>query len=115
MAMGHPEPEDVPRSLPAPSGLRAARFQVAGEEVVVLSFAVAPLVLPEVLSRAEREVALEMIAGQTNRQIAAGRGTSVRTVANQVNAILRKTGASSRAELIAGSRRSVPQNDARSR
>jgi DNA-binding CsgD family transcriptional regulator len=105
MAMRRPESDDAPLSLPAPSGLRAARFQVAGEEVVVLSFAVAPRVLPESLSRAEREVALEMIAGQTNRQIAAARGTSVRTVANQVNAILRKTGASSRAELIAGTRR----------
>jgi DNA-binding NarL/FixJ family response regulator len=59
------------------------------------------LELPETLSSAERSVAQELVRGKNNGQIAAARGTSVRTVANQVHAILRKTGAGSRAEIVA--------------
>jgi DNA-binding CsgD family transcriptional regulator len=53
------------------------------------------------LSAAERQVLVLLIAGSTNRDIAMRRGTSARTVANQVQAIFRKYGARSRSELIA--------------
>jgi DNA-binding CsgD family transcriptional regulator len=52
------------------------------------------------LSPAEREVFEGISAGKSNEQIALGRGTTVRTVANQVASILRKTGAPSRYALM---------------
>jgi DNA-binding NarL/FixJ family response regulator len=48
------------------------------------------------LSAAEREVAALLVEGLTNDQIAARRGVAVRTVANQVASLLRKTGAEGR-------------------
>ena len=55
--------------------------------------------VPEGLSRAEREVAFLAGMGCTNREIGRRRGTSERTVANQIASILRKTGVGSRFEL----------------
>jgi DNA-binding NarL/FixJ family response regulator len=55
----------------------------------------------DVLSRAERQVALDAASGLSNRAIAARRGTSIRTIANQLASIYRKLGVSSRAELTA--------------
>jgi DNA-binding CsgD family transcriptional regulator len=95
-------------ALRAPAGLRASRLRVGTDEIIVLSVPVATQSLPASLSAAEREVAQEILAGRSNAQIAEARGTSVRTVANQVNAILRKSGADSRAELMAGIRRPAP-------
>jgi len=51
------------------------------------------------LSVAEREVLALLLAGKSNRQIARARRRSERTVANQVAAILRKTGCPSRRAL----------------
>lgn len=51
------------------------------------------------LSPAETEVALLALSGHTNSQIAEKRGTSSRTVANQMASLLRKLGLSSRREL----------------
>jgi DNA-binding NarL/FixJ family response regulator len=53
------------------------------------------------LSPAELEVALFVVEGFSNREIALRRGVSVRTVANQVAAILRKCQVRSRVELMA--------------
>jgi DNA-binding CsgD family transcriptional regulator len=53
------------------------------------------------LSVAEGDVATLVAAGLTNAAIADRRGTSVRTVANQMASIFRKTGAGSRKELAA--------------
>jgi DNA-binding CsgD family transcriptional regulator len=100
-----PDPRDQPADdaiASAPPGLRVSRFRVGDEEIAVLTVPVAPQPLPASLSPAEREVACEMLRGRSNAQIAAARGTSARTVANQVNAILRKCGADSRADLMAG-------------
>ena len=78
-------------------GARLFRMQFAGEELLVLSV---PLAAPKcsTLTKAERRVARELVRGRSNAQIAAAHGTSVRTVANQVAAILRRTGAGSRSE-----------------
>jgi DNA-binding NarL/FixJ family response regulator len=54
------------------------------------------------LSPAEVEVLHAVRAGFSNGQIAQLRGRSDRTVANQVAAILRKTGASGRRALVVG-------------
>ncbi|MEZ4372298.1 MAG: LuxR C-terminal-related transcriptional regulator [Polyangiaceae bacterium] len=53
------------------------------------------------LTLAERQITSDMAQGLTNREIAARRGRSLRTVANQVASIFSKTGVASRAELFA--------------
>jgi len=57
--------------------------------------------LPSILSESEQAVAYALLAGQSNTEIAQGRGTSTKTVANQVHALYRKLGAGSREELVA--------------
>ena len=57
--------------------------------------------LPATLTRSEREVVTEMIEGASNAEIAKSRGTSMRTVANQLKSAYRKLGVFSRAELVA--------------
>lgn len=52
------------------------------------------------LSEAERFVLQLVVAGKSNAEIAEARGTSARTVANQVASLLRKLGARSRYDLI---------------
>lgn len=61
----------------------------------------ATLVLPDVLTQAEREVAESVVRGHTNAEIARARGTSVRTVANQMRTLFEKLGVGSRGELRA--------------
>lgn len=56
--------------------------------------------IPSDLSTAERDVLVRLVRGDSNAVIARARKTAVRTVANQVASLLRKTGASSRYELI---------------
>jgi DNA-binding CsgD family transcriptional regulator len=79
---------------------RVSTFTFRGEAFVVASY---PLRVDGAfpLTAAERDVANLVLEGRSNAQIAQARGTSVRTVANQVAAILRKVGAGSRFELIA--------------
>jgi DNA-binding CsgD family transcriptional regulator len=84
-----------------PSGLRAARFTLGDDPFVVLSFPLQVPDLPQSLTTAEREIALALLEGRTNAEIAASRGTSHRTVANQVSAILFKAGVPSRSQLVA--------------
>jgi DNA-binding CsgD family transcriptional regulator len=55
----------------------------------------------EQLTGAELAVATALVEGASNQQIAIARGSSVRTVANQVASIFRKLGVRSRGELAA--------------
>ncbi len=55
----------------------------------------------EVLSESEQAIAKAMIDGLSNRAIATQRGTSVKTVANQIRTIFTKLGVASRFELTA--------------
>jgi DNA-binding NarL/FixJ family response regulator len=64
------------------------------------------------LTAAEREVVSALLAGLANREIAAQRRCSVRTVANQVASVFRKTGVRSRAELAALLMREGPPGQA---
>jgi len=79
-----------------PSGLRAMRVR---RDMAVFVFDIGPEVVR--LSDAERAVALLVVDGHTNAEIGALRGTSARTVANQVARILEKLDLGSRAELVA--------------
>lgn len=91
--------------LQPPDGISATRFRVDGEEVAVLSFPLPDYDLPESLTDAERQVVALLLDGRTNAAIAEERGTSVRTVANQIASIFRKAGVASRSELVTRLRR----------
>lgn len=83
-------------------GPRIAVGEIAGRRAFVLSFPVAPRSGSlTALPAGQREVATLVLEGRSNREIAALRATSVRTVANQLAAIYRKLGVRSRAELAA--------------
>ena len=59
------------------------------------------LLLAVPITPAEREIALSVLSGLSNADIAARRGTSVRTVANQLAQLYRKLRVCSRLELAA--------------
>lgn len=94
-----------PRATPSPFGLRVTRLEVEGEEIAVLSFPLPPPALPHSLSRVERTVALAVLDGLSNAEIAVARRTSVRTVANQVASLFQKLGVRSRSEAVVALRR----------
>jgi DNA-binding NarL/FixJ family response regulator len=74
--------------------------RIGGEEVAVLSFPLRQPALPPTLSAAEQEIALGMLEGLSNSEIATARRTSPRTVANQVASLFRKLGVRSRSEAV---------------
>ena len=53
------------------------------------------------LTPSESEVMAHLVAGRSNAEIAVLRGSSPRTVANQVASVFRKLGVASRLELVA--------------
>jgi DNA-binding NarL/FixJ family response regulator len=85
---------------PSPPNLRASLLRAGADDLVVFSFPHRDLPLPDSLAPVERDVVRGMLAGLSNVEIAARRGTSVRTVANQVAAIFRKLEIGSRARLV---------------
>lgn len=80
--------------------VRTSSFHLDGFEVGVASAASHPPELPE-LSNSEQEVASAVARGLSDHEIAAWRGRSVRTIANQLRSIFRKVGVKSRTELAA--------------
>jgi DNA-binding NarL/FixJ family response regulator len=85
--------------LPAPRELEAYTTTQDGEELLILSYAIDEPTPPPGLSAAERSVAMAVLRGLSNTEIARERGTSIRTVANQMRSIFSKLGVASRAEL----------------
>lgn len=92
--------DNGPPPPPMPDGLRARTFSVGEEEFAVLVF---PTQQGEdhasKLTSAELSVVEHALKGFSNEEIASLRGSSVRTVANQLQAIYRKLGVNSRIEL----------------
>ena len=91
----------------APDELLASRLSVAGAPLVLLSFPLRagpkptpPGALPA-LTEAEGEVLAMVLRGASNAQVALRRGTSVRTVANQLASVYDKLGVRGRAALCA--------------
>jgi DNA-binding CsgD family transcriptional regulator len=82
-----------------PRDLVVERLEVDGEDLAVFSWRAARA-LPSGLTHAERAVLRRIVRGHSNAAIARARGTSERTVANQVASLLRKTGSRSRFDLI---------------
>ncbi len=83
-----------------PADLQVTPLGISGE-YAVLSFSLSPVDFPKSFSPAEREVAFAVAIGCSNAEIARQRGTSIRTVENQIYAIFRKLGIGSRNELAA--------------
>jgi DNA-binding CsgD family transcriptional regulator len=106
-----PRVEGPEVSTAAPAGLRVYRSVAAdGSEyaVLVIPHAPAEAMNEAVLTDAEREVVAMVLEGLPNEAIAARRRTHPRTVANQLQAIYRKLGVTSRLELAACVRAPAP-------
>lgn len=80
--------------------VRVRALRIGEDELVVIRVPL-PAADLSALPRAQRETAELLLAGLGNAEIARRRGRSERTVANQVAAIFRRFGVSSRAELVA--------------
>src|SRR5215468_10998410 len=76
--------------LRPPESLEAHTLQIGGEQYIVVSFVDPPqqpndpLTGTERLTESEREIVSLMLRGLSNVEIGRERGTSVRTIANQV-------------------------------
>jgi DNA-binding CsgD family transcriptional regulator len=90
-----------------PADLVAETFDVGGEPFVVLSYTIVEDERPSGLTVAEYGVVRLILEGLSNAEIARARGSSPRTVANQIAAVFRKLGVRSRAELAAKLMRDV--------
>lgn len=82
-------------------GARISEFSMGGEQFLVISIPQARGCDVQGLTEAERAVAEAVLDGRSNAEIASARGTSTRTVANQIAAMFQKLGVGSRAELVA--------------
>jgi DNA-binding NarL/FixJ family response regulator len=98
---GGADREDV---IPPPAGLRATIEGYGSGERLFLQYRWPSWRLPPTLSGAERTVVLDLLDGASRSEIAFSRGTSPRTVANQMASIFRKLRVSSRVELLAALR-----------
>ncbi len=77
------------------------RFDSLDGEMMVMEFPIDETTGGDALTPAEHAVVAAIEAGKSNGQIARERGTSARTVANQVASLFRKLNVGSRAELVA--------------
>jgi DNA-binding NarL/FixJ family response regulator len=91
------EVERAPFSVPR--GIQVERAAHRGQPAVRVSFPVPKVQWNESLTSAEKDVANDILAGLPNVAIGRKRGSSVRTVVNQVASIFKKIGAHSRLEL----------------
>jgi len=83
-----------------PPGFDIEIVEIDGQTLLLLERHVRPRATPT-LTRAEQEVLEGLLRGESNAQIAAARGRSARTVANQLQSLFRKLGVGSRHELMA--------------
>jgi DNA-binding CsgD family transcriptional regulator len=97
-------------------GLLVGRCSVMGSahtEILVVSFTRPELRLEHMMSASEYEVACLCTEGCTHEEMALRRGTSRRTVANQLASVFRKLGVSGRSEFLARiARGCAPPRDA---
>lgn len=89
-----------PRGPSSTDDIRVTRMHVGGDEYVVISVPTGDSPA-DTLTDAERDVARQVVAGLSKKQIARRRDSSVNTVANQVASIYLKLDVRSRAELVA--------------
>ena len=89
--------DDGDEGIPLPDD---ARLTWVADDLALLDFPVPEAVIPPALTEAEHAVARLVFGGATNQEIADARGVSVKTIGNQLEAIYRKLGVSSRSELV---------------
>lgn len=89
------------QGISLPAGLVAWRLTAGLDEFAILEWPANVAAPPLMLGRAERDVLALVLDGLSNAEIAARRGRSVRTVANQVASVFQKVGVGSRSELFA--------------
>jgi DNA-binding NarL/FixJ family response regulator len=82
-----------------PKGMQVKRTTDHGKPALLVSFPLPHIDWQKELTEAEIAVVHDVLAGLSNAEIGDKRGTALRTVANQVAAIFRKLGVSSRLEL----------------
>ena len=82
-----------------PPGMQVKRTTDHGKPALLVSFPMPDIDWQKELTEAEISVVHDVLAGLSNAEIGDKRGTALRTVANQVAAIFRKLGVSSRLEL----------------
>ncbi len=87
-----------PPSPHPPDGIAALESDDGSVMVLTFTLAEGP---GEGLTPAESDVVAHLLRGASNAEIAAARGASERTVANQVANAFRKLGVGSRLELVA--------------
>jgi DNA-binding CsgD family transcriptional regulator len=85
---------------PEPARIEAHTFEIDGERMALLSVPHASIA-NATLTAAEHRVALEILAGRSNAEIASALRVSPRTVAAHVRRLLKKLGVGSRSELAA--------------
>ena len=91
----------------APEDLEAYSFGIGSDSYVVLTFPASegrPGPTGDGLTSSECAVLVLVLGGHSNAEIARARGTSIRTIANQVAAVYQKLGVGSRRELGARQR-----------
>jgi len=96
-----PKTLDLDAMMQAPPGVRCLLLEVGSAVVAVLTFRLDVAMAERRLTSAEKSVVSAIFEGKSNEAIARDRGTSPRTVANQVASIFRKHAVASRAELVA--------------
>lgn len=80
-------------------GIRVSETEFGDEKLIVVSVPVSEDI-PDILTPTERNICKLVTEGLTNQEIADHRGTSVRTVANQIGSIFRKVKVNNRAALV---------------
>jgi DNA-binding NarL/FixJ family response regulator len=98
--MANRETTQVPMLGP-PDGLEVEMIELDGQQYAVLKIPKRGAPPAPRLTRAEQEVLQDLLRGLKTQQIAARRGTSPRTVSNQIASIFRAYGVASRGELFA--------------
>jgi DNA-binding NarL/FixJ family response regulator len=93
-----PGADVVPR-VPPPTGAVACDVSFDGDDYATLALKTPKWRTPRGLTEAERAVAFALLGGATKEQVARERGTSTRTVANQITSIFAKLGVTSRIDL----------------
>lgn len=81
--------------------IEVMELQVGELEILLMDVDDEPLDLSRLLTEAERAVLELLLDGHTNREIAAARQVSYKTVANQLRSIYSKLAVASRCELAA--------------
>lgn len=90
-----------PRAGDTPGKLSVSRIDTSDGVIAIFSIELPTAGVEHALTAAEREVVTLLLEHLSNAEIAERRGTSLRTVANQVASIFRKLGVQSRSELVA--------------